>query len=114
MILTDQGYTEEALRDYEQAIKARAPFIDAWINRSDLLRRLHRYEEALHSSERTIACDPRHPQAHNCYGATLADMGRYEEAITSFDRAIELHPSLAEAVWNKGLIQLARGDFREG
>jgi tetratricopeptide (TPR) repeat protein len=114
IVLFDLGRAPEALADYERAIKARPEFVDAWVNRSDLLRRLHRYEEALECSESALRLDPHHPEAHNRHGATLADLGRLEEAVASYDRAIELSPSSAEAIWNKGLIELSRGEMGQG
>jgi tetratricopeptide (TPR) repeat protein len=114
IVLSELARVPEALADYEHAIRARPEFVDAWVNRADLLRRLHRYEEALECSERALRRDPRHPEAHNSRGATLADLGRYDEATASYNRAVELNPSLAEALWNKGLIELSRGELGEG
>jgi tetratricopeptide (TPR) repeat protein len=114
IVLADLGKLPEALASYERAIKAHPEFLDAWINRGDLLRRLHRYEEALESTARAVSLGPHHPEAHNGRGATLADLGRYDEAVASYDRAIELNPSSAEALWNKGLIELSRGQFHPG
>jgi Tetratricopeptide repeat/Glycosyltransferase family 9 (heptosyltransferase) len=113
-LLAELNRVPEALADYERAIKARPDFVDAWANRSYLLRRLHRYEEALECSERALKLDPKHPEAHNSRGATFADLGRYDEAMASYERAIELNPSSAEALWNKGLIELTRGELRKG
>jgi tetratricopeptide (TPR) repeat protein len=113
-LLSDSGKIPEALRSYERAIQTKPTFADPWINRCHLLRRMHRYDEALHSSEHALRCDPNNAGTYNCRGATLADLGRFEEALTNYDRAIELNPSLAEARWNKALIKLARGEFREG
>jgi tetratricopeptide (TPR) repeat protein len=114
LIHADEGNLSAALTDYAQAIRAQPQFVDAWINQADLLRRLYRYEEALDSSEQAVRCAPNHPQAHNSHGATLANMGRYRDALASYDRALQLNPSLAEAAWNKALIQLSRGELREG
>jgi tetratricopeptide (TPR) repeat protein len=113
-LLADAGSAAEALVAYEQAIEARPRFVDAWINRSHLLRRLHRYEEALASSESALECDPRHPGAHNVRGAILADLGRDEEALRSYERALEHSPNFSESIWNKGLIELSRGQLKEG
>jgi tetratricopeptide (TPR) repeat protein len=114
IVLADLGKLPEALASYECAIKAYPDFLDAWINRGDLLRRLHRYEESLESNARAVSLGPHHPEAHNGRGATLADLGRYDEAMASYDRAIELNPVSAEAIWNKGLIELSRGDLQQG
>lgn len=112
--LLELGRLPEALADYERAIGVRPEFADAWMNRAELLRRLRRPEEALESSARAIAIDPNCAQAHNIRGATFADWGRYEEAMASYDRAIELNPAATEVAWNKGLIDLSRGNLQAG
>jgi tetratricopeptide (TPR) repeat protein len=104
----------DARAAFDRAIGAQPLFVDALINRSHVLRREHRYEDALACADLALSNDPDQAEAHNSRGAALADLGRAEEALQSYERALALRPSLAEAIWNKGLIELANGDFLPG
>lgn len=110
----DGGRIADALASYERAVASRPQFIDALINVAHVQRRLHRVEAALEAAERALSHAPNSADAHNCRGAILADMGRLPEALDCYDRAIGRNPSYAEAIWNKGLLKLSLGEFRDG
>jgi tetratricopeptide (TPR) repeat protein len=113
-VLMDLGRWDEARSSYERAIQIQPVFVGALVNRTHLSRRQHRYVEALGSADEAVSHGPNDPGAHNSRGAVLADMGRLSDALECYDRAITLDPSFAEPLWNKSLIELARGDYQEG
>ena len=49
-----------------------------------------------------LQAQPKHPEAHNNLGVTLADLGRMEDAVTSHKKAIALKSDYAEAHFNLG------------
>jgi len=96
-------------RDYVTALE----FIDQAIfyaplngvahsNRGNILKELHRYEEALCSYEKAIELMPDYAEAYNNKGNVLQDTHRYEEALIWYDQAIAINPNYFEAYCNKG------------
>ncbi len=76
---------------------------DAFHNRSIILERLRRVEEALASVEAALALRPVFAEALNQRGSLLAATVRLDEAIASYDRALAANPNYAEAFNNKGV-----------
>ena len=67
------------------------------------LIRLHRYEEALASSEEAIQLDPQLAGAWNNKGAVLEEMGLFTEALNAYEKAVELDSTLRPAhglIWH--------------
>ena len=113
-LLLEQGRLAEAVTAYEHTIRIRPTFVDALVNLSHGLRQMHSYERALATADRAVFHGSNSPEAHNCRGAVLADMGRSADALVSYERAIALNPTQPESLWNKGLIKLSRGEYQEG
>jgi tetratricopeptide (TPR) repeat protein len=105
---------EEALRSYDRAISLDPSSVDAHCNRGKVLNQVDRPELALESFDRAVALRPDRADAHNNRGTALAALGRDAEALESYDRALELDPTLSGALWNKSLVLLRRGNFRDG
>ena len=57
---------------------------------------------------------PNYSQAHANLGAVLQSQGEFEAAISSYNTAIALSPDYAEAILNKALLLLLRGDYLQG
>lgn len=105
---------DEALTDFAQAIKINPDYIDAYNNRGLALRELNRLKEALAAFDEVVAIDPAHVAAHTNRGITLRDLLCLDEAINAFDTATNLNPASMGARWNKCLVQLLAGEFRNG
>ncbi|MBF2006103.1 MAG: tetratricopeptide repeat protein [Chlorogloeopsis fritschii C42_A2020_084] len=99
--LAAQDY-EEAIASYDQAIKFKPDFHQAWYNRGHALKNLGRYEEAIASFDQAIKFKPDDHQAWYNRGNALGDLGRYEEAIASYDQAIKFKPDDHDAWYNRG------------
>ncbi len=113
-LLLGQGSIAAVITAYEQSVRIRPTFVDSLVNLSHVERRIHRYDIALAMADRAVLNNPNSPEAHNCRGAVLADMGRSADALSNYDRVIALNSTPPEAIWNKGLIKLSRSEFQEG
>ena len=71
-------------------------------NRGNILKELHRHEEALDSFNKAIELLPAYAEAYSNKGNVLQELQRYEEALDWYDRALALQPEYAEAYSNKG------------
>ncbi len=77
---------------------------EQWLQASNTLRELKRYEEALLADEQAISLDPAFPPAHSSKGITLYYLKRYDEALAAFEHALRLDPYFAQAHSNKGSV----------
>jgi hypothetical protein len=111
--LNAMGHHEEALASYEHALALKPDYTEAHNNRGNALLDLNRPAEALVDYESAMAHKPLAFALVN-RGSALRYLDRIEEALDSFDRAIALEPDLAEAHWNKALLCLSLGDFKQG
>ncbi|MEG4420008.1 tetratricopeptide repeat protein [Microcoleus sp. LAD1_D5] len=97
------GYLESALDCYDKVIEIKPDFHEAWINRSFVLDRLGRYQEATINYYTAIALQSGNKKVLLYYwherGYELANLGRYSEAIAAFEKALEIDPKFHIA-WN--------------
>lgn len=112
--LRNMGRLEEAIANYDKAIATNPALAEAHDNRGSALHSMAHFEEALASYDRAIALRPEFAEAHANRSAVLRMLKRDDEAMASADRAIAIRPDHAEAHWQKALLHLQRGDFREG
>ncbi|MCC5667881.1 tetratricopeptide repeat protein [Nostoc sp. CHAB 5784] len=99
-ILVQQGFQklgafalyEEAIASFDQALKFKPDFDEAWYNRGIMLGYLGRYEEAIESYDKAIEFKPDFDEAWYNRGIVLVSLRRYEEAVASFDQALKFKP----------------------
>lgn len=102
---------EEALTDFEKAIKLKPDDPEAWLNKGFTLGKLKRnneeitaYEEALNAYEKAIEPKSDDPKTWFNKGFMLLELKRHEEALNAFKKTIELNPYDPDAWFNKGIV----------
>jgi len=97
------GYLESALDCYDKVIEIKPDFHEAWINRSKVLDRLGRYQEATTNYYTAIALQSGNKKVllDHWYdlGCELVNLGQHEEAIAAFEKVLEIDPQFHDA-WN--------------
>ena len=83
---------EEAIADFDQAIRFNNDFDQAWMMRGEALLQLERYEDAIAAYDQTIKINPQYWQAWYYRGIALESLQRSEEAIESWRKAAEIEP----------------------
>jgi predicted O-linked N-acetylglucosamine transferase (SPINDLY family) len=109
MVLEALERYEEALAQFDAALKRKSRFAEAHNNRGSVLISLDRCDEALESFKRAIAIKPDYAEAHYNRGSALRKLDRHREALQSFDRALALRPDYAKAHCNRGAVLEAMG-----
>jgi tetratricopeptide (TPR) repeat protein/CHAT domain-containing protein len=101
------GYLESALACYEKVIEMQPDFYEAWIDRSKVLDRLGRYQEAttnyytaiaLQSGNNKVFTQQEAKELFN-QGVDRYDVGDLEGAIAAYEKALEIDPKYYDA-WN--------------
>jgi hypothetical protein len=113
-VLQDMDRLGDALASYESAIAVQPAKPEAYNNRGTVLRKLKRLKEALAAHNQAIALKPDYAEAHNNRGSVLQELKRFDEALAAHDLAITLNPDYVEAYWNKALLKLLMGDYKDG
>jgi tetratricopeptide (TPR) repeat protein len=93
----EAGRHQEALADFDEAIRADSGRWRAVHNRGVLLAQDGQFERAFDDFTRTIQLNPDFAKAYSNRAALLMVAGDLETSLTDYRRAIELDPSLAVA-----------------
>ena len=95
------GRGQEALRLFEQALKAEPNFHLAHFYRAFVLRDLRRPDEALASIDKAISLQSDHVDAWNMRSAVLWELKRLDEALASIDKVVALNPGAPQGWSNR-------------
>ena len=116
--LDDEGKTEEAIAHYNESIRLKPNYDDAYYNRGIAYAKLGQYQMAVGDLNNTIRLKPDNADAYNRRGAIYLKIGQYQHAVEDFDKAIHLNPADMKVYNNRGILyanlgqhQLAINDF---
>ena len=97
VLLFDQGRLEEALSDFEEAIRVQDSLAAAHINCGYTLIALQRWADSIAAFDKGIALGPPNPaKAHFNRGIAREELGQVREAYQDYLKASELNPEWAE------------------
>lgn len=102
--LLDAGFAAESLSAFDHAIALSPGTANAWYNRGNALRLLHRHEEAMSAYRRCLRLEPEHVEALINTGVLLQDLKQFETALIYYDRALSLRQDSLTAAYNRGLV----------
>ncbi len=97
---------EQALADYESALRLDPDHADSLAGRGETYRILGENEKALASLDRAINLEPEKDWAIASRGQTYFAMGRHDDAIADLTRVVELDPTYHWAITYRGLVRL--------
>ena len=108
-------HRDAELRDLDDAI-SREPSASPYLageqtRRADLLRRMHRYEEALAACDAAFLVLPGHVDAHRLRVMVLLDLKRYDEVMDSCDGALAQGKPWPDLHEIRGEARAGRQDF---
>ena len=88
-----KGALDQALADYDEAIKLEPKHSEALRCRAGILIRKKQYDAALKDADEAIRADPKNAAAHNERAVCLGSKGDYKAAVESYNEAIRLNPN---------------------
>ena len=107
------GQYEEAIADYDAALRLDPDHVGALVNRSLAWIGLGRYEDAIADYDAVLRLDPEQVGAWANRGAAKAKLGRHNEALADYDAVLRLDPNHVLALANRGLARIALGRYEE-
>ena len=90
LIKMDPSRLQEAFRLYQRAISMKPNFIEAHMNKGDLLLHMNQTDEAKQAFETALRHNPDYTDAHYNLGGALLQLGKRDEAKKSYRRALAL------------------------
>ncbi len=100
--LDKKGQTDEAIRQYQEAIRLKPAFAEAHNNLAAALDARGQTDEAIGHYQEAIRLKPAFAEAHNNLGSALFKQGRTEAAIHQFQEVLRQKPDSAEAHYGLG------------
>ena len=113
MALDGKGQTDEAIRQYQEAIRLKPDYAYAHDTLGTALGRKGQTDEAISQFQEAIRLKPDYADAHYNLGIALVMKGQTDEAISQFQEAIRLKPDEAEAHNNLGMALGEKGRIDE-
>src|SRR5215471_4365390 len=100
--LQDAGRTEEAAKEFSEAIRLNPGSAKAHVNLGSLLTANGRFDEAQKHFERALRIEPNNAEYHSGYAYLLDQLGRTDEAAAESETAVHLAPSSPQAHYGYG------------
>lgn len=110
----NRGQLDRALDDYDQALRLRPAFADAWNDRGVAERLKGNNERAIADFSEAIRLNPDYAAAWFNRGGAWASIGRLDLAIADFNRTLALEPGDADALLARGEVRRLAGDVAGG
>jgi tetratricopeptide (TPR) repeat protein len=99
-IFSRTGQTQEAIDQYEQALRLKPDYAEAHDNLGVALEKMGKIQEAIGHYEQAVLIRPDYPEAHYNLGVASERVGRAAEAIDQYEQALRLKPAFTEARYN--------------
>lgn len=112
-ILAQRGQFEDALVQYQEAIRLQPDYIDAHFDAGNALAKLGRYPEAIAEYEEALRGNHALPDVETALGIALDNVGRGDEAIAHYEQALRLDPRYVEAHNGLGIALAKAGRLPE-
>jgi len=100
--LANQSRPDEAIVQFDKALKINPNFKEALYNKATALNKLDRFAEALPIFDQVIKLDPHDYDAIYNKGGALLKLGKYDQCLPIFEDATIRNPEKAGAWYNKG------------
>jgi len=104
LVARNMSRLEEADNLYKQAIAMRSDYVQAYINRGDVLLRMNRTEDALNIYKQALKYDRNNADIHYNLGVVALEQGKPDLGLTYLNKALELEPSHPEALLNSAIV----------
>ena len=108
-----QNRFEDALREYQIAIKVKPDYPEAHNNSGVIHFRKGRYDDAIKAYQTAIDLQPAYRDPHYNLGLVYQAQGRLDDAIREFLRAIEIDPNYPEVNYSLGAAYYQQGRFAD-
>ena len=104
----------EAIECYKRTLVFNPKYKDAYTNMGTCYQNLQQFDKSLEFYKKTIEIDPKDWMAYNNTGYAKHVLMDLDGSIEAYDKAIEINPTNPDPKFNKGLVELLKGDWELG
>ena len=108
-----KGQLDEAIGQFQEAIRLKHDYAHAHYNLGNALAKKGQLDEAIRQFQEAIRLQPDTALAHYTLGNALREKGRIDEAISQYQQAIRLQPDYADAHYHLGNALHEKGQLDE-
>jgi tetratricopeptide (TPR) repeat protein len=106
-----EGQIEDAINDFNKAIKLDPGKAVAYVARGSAYFRLNRLDNAISDYNSAIEIKPDLAVAYQNRGSVYYTQGKFDNAISDYNKAIEINPDFGAAYQDRGKIYQSQGRF---
>jgi protein O-mannosyl-transferase len=107
--LFQKGRLDEAIAQYQAALKISPRYEDAHNNLGNALVQKGQVDDAIAQYQEALKINPRMAEAHYNLANALAQEGRVDEAIAEYQESLKINPDVPEVRNNLGLALVQKG-----
>jgi len=111
--LGQQGNLDQAILQYERALKLEPDRATTHLNYGAMLQKYGRLRAAAAQYMEALRINPGHAGAHNNLGVILAGMKNLDDAVSHYQWALSENPDFAQAHYNLAMVLEQQGRFRD-
>jgi tetratricopeptide (TPR) repeat protein len=108
------GQEDTAIPYFEKAIEINPNFWGSYYNLGEVYQSKDINSKAIKCYQKVMQLNPHHIATLNNLGNICLERKEIDEALLHYQKAIHLQPDYAEPYFNKSLIMLLMGNFKEG
>lgn len=105
---------EDAIKYFKKAIVIKPDFVGALNNLANTYRLIGRNKEAITIFQKVIELKPDYYEALYNQAICLYSLNLFDQAEDSYKKAIKVKPNFVEAYYNLSLLQMLKGNYKEG
>jgi tetratricopeptide (TPR) repeat protein len=105
---------DRAIKAYDQAIKLRPEFFEAYANRAAAFAEKGDYARTIADTSECIRINAEYAECWVNRGVSYSEMGDLDRALSDLNEAIRLRPKFAEAYVNRSAIRSQMRDYEGG
>ena len=98
---------------YDQTLKIKPDFAEAYSNRGITRSKMGDYEDAIRDYDLALKIKPDFAEALNNRGIAKSELGNYEDAIQDYEQALKIMPDYVEAYSNRGYAKLKLDNHKD-
>ena len=106
---SDQEEYEEAIALYDDAIRLKSDFVEAYYHRGKAKYELKQYKAAIYDYDNALRLKPDNTSVYFDRGKAKCALGQYKSMITDYNMVIQFTPDDVSAYFNRGLAKYKLG-----